>query len=213
MLEADLTYGKTGIWLVNIAKETSLCRAKYLDLLTLPELEKSNKFRKRSDSDRYIVTRVILRLILASYVGLKPEDLQFSKNTAGKPELAGGPHFNLSHAGQYIVLACSASPVGIDLEFVNPEFRYEDILATCFKSNEQQIIGNDENPRRAFYYAWTRKEAVLKKEGLGISDNLPGVDISFRHGLINLDVDAAHVLALAYDGRYPPPQIRSFTLS
>ena len=214
MLEADLNdKRKTDLWLVEIEKEISICRANYLHLLSPAELEKSYRFKKASDSDRYVVTRVIVRLILSGYVDLKPENLQFLTNQAGKPELAAGPYFNVSHAGKFVVLACSPAPVGIDIEFINPEFDYQDIVTNCFNLNEQHIIGNDQNPRRAFYYAWTRKEAIIKKDGLGMSDNLTLVNISLKNGLINLDIDPVHVLALAYDDRYPPAQISSFTLS
>lgn len=75
----------------------------------------------------------------------------------GKPRFEDGVKFNLTHSGEYTVVAFSESEVGIDLE--KKEKRNLERLKAYL-----DIDGDDD----LFYDEWTRREAELKKEGKGI---------------------------------------------
>lgn len=85
----------------------------------------------------------------------------------GKPMLPGGPQFSLSHAGTLAVLAVSAAPVGVDVEKPRPVS--PTVARRYFRPEEQMWMETDPMPR--FFYLWTRKEAVLKCCGRGLSLN------------------------------------------
>jgi 4'-phosphopantetheinyl transferase len=69
------------------------------------------------------------------------------------------------------------------LEYINPECDFEGIARRYFLRSEQQIIEklqnqNSDLARRAFYRAWTLKEAYGKATGQGIANILDLVDVS-----------------------------------
>ena len=204
---------ETLVWKITVADEIQTCRQLHMHLLSQSEIEKSNRFRNIADQERYIVTRILVKIILARYNSCLPEDIQLIKNDKGKPILTGGPCFSIAHSGKFIVLACAPEDVGIDVEYINPDFNYRDVLKACFTATEQQKIHNSIKPLTAFYQGWCRKEAILKMEGSGITDNVTAVSIVDRAGLVNFDLDDCHIGALAYNSQYPLQGIQTFTLS
>lgn len=66
---------------------------------------------------RALGARVFMRSLLARAVQQSPHDLHISTNSYGKPQISGGPYFNLSHSGPLVVMAIHHTcPVGIDVE-------------------------------------------------------------------------------------------------
>lgn len=106
---------------------------------------------------------------------LKPlgiTELEMSHNEHGKPYLLHHPdvHFNLSHCKNGIAVAVDNAPVGIDIEC----FRHVDdaLMRYTMKAEELEIINASDNPLATFIAYWTKKEAVLKLRGTGISTDL-----------------------------------------
>ena len=83
----------------------------------------------------------------------------------GKPYLPHGPHFSLSHAGELAVLAVSDAPVGVDVEKPRPVTNA--VARRVLQEEERQWMGHD--PQYRFFWLWTRKEAVIKCCGRGLS--------------------------------------------
>ena len=85
--------------------------------------------------------------------------LVFTQNEHGKPAIKGADiYFNLAHSSNVSVCAVADRPVGVDVE---SKYRVSDaVKKRCFTQNEYDS---------AFYHIWTRKEAVSKAEGSGIS--------------------------------------------
>ncbi len=99
-------------------------------------------------------------------------DLEIGKNEHGKPYLIRCPevHFNLSHCKNGIAVAVDFSPVGIDIE----SFR-SGSLALVHKTMspaEAAWIQASSEPVETFTQFWTKKEAVVKLRGTGITDDL-----------------------------------------
>ena len=113
---------------------------------------------------------VMLREILES-MGLSHPFL-FVKNEHGKPFLKDHPevHFNLSHCKNGIAVAVSNEPVGIDIE----SYREVDDSLMRYTMNEAecQIIKASDDPIQTFIAYWTKKEAVFKLRGTGITKGL-----------------------------------------
>ena len=74
-------------------------------------------------------------------------------------------HFNISHAGKYIVCIVSDEPVGIDIELLKSADLK--IAERFFTSDETEYIMLGEQTLR-FCEVWTMKESRIKREGLGL---------------------------------------------
>lgn len=106
---------------------------------------------------------------------LKPmgiRDLEFDFNEHGKPFLKHYPdiHFNLSHCKRGITVAVDLVPIGIDIEsFRNAD---ESLVQKTMNDVEKAVIAASASPLETFIAYWTKKEAVLKLRGTGISTDL-----------------------------------------
>ncbi len=90
---------------------------------------------------------------------------RISLELCGKPYLPGGAFFNLSHSGNYAVLAVSPCEVGVDVEQVAP---YSQAVAEkCFTAPEREWLSR-QSCGQAFFKLWTGKESVMKATGLGL---------------------------------------------
>lgn len=101
---------------------------------------------------------------------------EFGYGDRGKPFLKGHPgiHFSLSHCRCGVLCAIDDKPVGCDIEAV-PDRIDEALCRLCLSENEMAAVAASDAPRVRFTEFWTRKEAVLKMTGEGISDNLPSL--------------------------------------
>lgn len=99
-------------------------------------------------------------------------DLEFSFNAHGKPYLTHHPevYFNLSHCKTGIAVAVDFAPIGIDIE----SFRIGNLALIHKTMNEAEAdwIRSHSEPIEAFTQFWTKKEAVVKLRGTGITDDL-----------------------------------------
>ena len=96
----------------------------------------------------------------------------FVKNEHGKPSLANDPeiHFNISHCKNGIAVAVSDQPVGIDIESYRQVSDH--LLRYTMNEEEYRIILESDDPVRTFTEYWTKKEAVFKLRGTGITHDL-----------------------------------------
>ena len=99
-------------------------------------------------------------------------DLEMDFNEHGKPHLKHFPeiHFNLSHCKNGIAVVVDFSPVGIDIE----SFRKGNValIRKTMNPAESEWIRASSDPVEAFTQFWTKKEAVLKLRGTGITESL-----------------------------------------
>lgn len=126
---------------------------------------------------RFIVSRGLLRQLLAARSGVAPNELPLCAGEYGKPTIshgtAAGCHFNLSHTGGWWLLALTDSPVGVDLEMADRVVDAARLAVRVFTPGEEaalQLAGTDPAAARAvFLDCWTRKEALLKALGTGFA--------------------------------------------
>ncbi len=148
--------------------------------LSPDELERAARMTAPGQLQTFVASRAGLRAILAGYVGRSPKELAFAIGHHGKPTIDGGPfdggpfdggpHFNVSHAGDWVALAvCPDRPIGIDIERPRPVSRA--LPGRFFSSAEASRMADLTAAawEDAFFTIWTRKEAVLKALGTGLS--------------------------------------------
>ena len=142
-------------------------------LLNEDELNRANRFHFTRHQRRFTIAHAVLRLIIARYVNLAPNELIFSHNQYGKPHLLNDSslQFNLSHSADTALLAVGQNhPVGIDLEFFSAR-PYEGIGNHLFSVRENQSLNQIPSPLKplAFFHIWAQKEAFIKACGLGLA--------------------------------------------
>jgi 4'-phosphopantetheinyl transferase len=158
--------------------------AAHVEILDREELHRMHGFRFAPDRNRYAVAHANLRRILGGYLGRLPERLCFRANRFGKPELADADSssslcFSLSHSQTIAVLALALErPVGVDVEDVRPI--EPEVAEAHFSAAEISALNSlhDDAWLSGFYRCWTRKEAILKAEGMGLHLALNAFDVS-----------------------------------
>lgn len=123
------------------------------------------------------------RKILADFLNQSPQSLKFNISDYGKPLLADQSlFFNLSHAGDFLVLALSEQrELGVDIECYK-KIDYWPIAKRFFHELEQDQIQNSVNPEHTFFQLWTYKEAFVKAIGLGLSYGLDRFAVDEKTG-------------------------------
>jgi len=178
-----------GIHVYRISLNKSLGQlAAFKALLSSDEQLKASHYFSKQDSDRFIISRAALRMILASYTTISPAAFQFGAGVDQKPFAIGNEQwcFNVSHASDWILIAISTRAVGVDIEFINSGFPFQQIVNEHFNSVEGDYIRALATDL-AFYRLWTRKEAFLKATGQGIGDHLK--HIPCLNGIHQLDAN------------------------
>lgn len=107
---------------------------------------------------------------LTDIYGFTSNDLLIGRSDNGKPYFANIPyHFSLSHSDEAAVAVLSANNVGIDLEWIDCSKNISRISRRFFTSEEQDQLACTDDPYRAFYSLWTKKEAYAKLTGKGLA--------------------------------------------
>ena len=99
----------------------------------------------------------------------------FEYGEHGKPSIVGHPEifFNMSHCREAAICVLSDAPVGVDVESIRS---YNESLARYTMSDtEMERIEKAERPDVEFIRLWTLKEAVLKRSGEGIRNDMKHV--------------------------------------
>jgi len=232
--ELALLLGDNGvhIWRIPLDVDRQLL-ASISACLSAEERTRAGRFHFDHDRDRFTAGRAFQRNILAAYAGLAPEAIVFSINKNGKPALQSGPHkpavaFNFSRSGAHALLAVTGhGDLGIDLEAVRDKPSLDLVAKDHFAAGERAGLATLEKALwlEAFYCCWTRKEAVVKALGDGLTAPLQAFEVSVDPAKpaqllsMNGSVEAArdwtltgfrpvegHWAALAMKGRTAAPQ-------
>jgi 4'-phosphopantetheinyl transferase len=159
-------------------------RSRYASLLDAGERARAARFVFDRDRRRFSTARGILREILGRVLEIAPENVDFAYGPHGKPAVQGSAlHFNLSHSGDDGVVAWSRDlPVGVDIEEVRERDDLLGLARRFFSRTETAAIEMAAPEARlgAFYRCWTRKEALLKATGAGISRTLSTFTVDVR---------------------------------
>lgn len=158
---------------------------RYITLLSPEEYSRMQRFHFEKDRLRYTVSHAILRLLLGRYLSIEPASIAFEQNEFGKPrlapDLAAKLDFNMSHTDRIALLAIAAGlKIGIDVEEIRPVER--ETVEQHFSLQEQSDLATLTGSAwlEGFYNCWTRKEAILKGEGLGLNIMLDAFDVSLK---------------------------------
>jgi 4'-phosphopantetheinyl transferase len=144
-------------------------------LLSRDELARAERFQIVAARQRLVAARSALRTLLGLHLGEHPASLKFAFGEFGKPFLPAHPdvNFNLAHSDDQMIFALSRSgPVGVDCERVRrvdervglQHLACSDIERDLLRRHDQEFDSTE-----LFFRLWTRKEALLKALGWGLS--------------------------------------------
>lgn len=161
------------LWLWRLDRQTPA------GCLSEDEEARAGRYVHARDRMAFRAARAGLRRVLGLVTDRDPACLTFRQDAAGKPFLPGGPSFNLSHSGDWALLGVTpAHPLGVDLEAHRP---VETAVARRFFSPAEQAalrrLPITDWPT-GFFRLWTRKEAVVKALGTGLSHPLDSFDVT-----------------------------------
>ena len=145
------------------------------------ELLRASRYHQPADRTRFLVARAALRILLGAYAQRPPASLVFEVGANKKPVLRAAPglHYNVSHAGNWVLIAIAGAEIGVDVEKVDAQFAFQDVLGTSFSPAERAFIERGPASERLFYQLWTRKEAFVKATAQGIDEGfwqVPSLD-------------------------------------
>jgi 4'-phosphopantetheinyl transferase len=156
-------------------------------LLTPAERARADRFRFPVDRQRLVLGRGVVRLLLGAACGCAPARVRLTSNAYDKPLLAAGQGppltFNVSHGGERVLVAVALNrPVGVDVEPLNLPPEYVAISRQQFAADEREALLSAPPQAHAatFFRIWTRKEALIKAHGAGLSLPLDAFSVSVR---------------------------------
>jgi len=151
-------------------------------LLDRHEQERADRFVLEHDRWRFIAAHACMRVVLGAYMDRAPEALRFAHGERGKPHVLDSPidvRFSLSHSGERAVLALAlGQEVGVDIEQERDTAVIE-LAQRFFSVGEVEALRKVSRAERvpAFFRCWTKKEAVVKAMGDGLSCPLEAFEV------------------------------------
>lgn len=121
-----------------------------------------------------LVGGLMLRSEISKRTGIPIDKILFDKGVHGKPYVKGGSiQFSLSHTNGAVCAAFSDSDdeIGIDIERKDRRAS-EALKRKVLSDNERALVVSDED----FVRIWVKKEAFLKRTGIGLATKLCGAD-------------------------------------
>lgn len=185
------------VWLVDLAVSPDRL-ARCAQVLDRDERARADRFLRPADRARFIVSHAALRMVLGRARGCAPSDIRLNADAAGKPGLAepigSGLEFNLSHSGARALIGLAGTAaIGVDIEQIRSLPDAVRIAQMHFAPDEAAALARQ--PLDAivpiFFGLWTRKEAVVKALGTGLSLPLNRFSVTLPPGAPRLLRDGA----------------------
>lgn len=170
-------------------------------MLSDTEKQRAEKYAFDDDRNRFVIGRGALRHLLGSICELPPHLVALTYTKKGKPVLdlpmsysqtaiqnqndifecqrVKSLDFSITHSGQLIGVAISPEPVGLDVEQIREVDHLESIATDVFSKREFDVFSSLPNNRQSteFFRLWTKKEAILKASGEGLTGSLQEIDL------------------------------------
>lgn len=187
--------------------------ARFEAILTPEERDKVGRFKLQKAQQQGLIVRAALRLALSQHRSIKPQDWRFEYGEKGKPRLsaqqrvASGLEFNISHSGDWLVIAichCEQQELqlGVDIERERAHTNFQSIMKHYFTQCEIKDVMalEDESRRKRFFDLWALKESYIKARGLGLALSLQSFQFNFhRMQKVSAEVEKHASLALIDD--------------
>lgn len=175
--------------LVFFGAVSEFCEHDCLPVLSEKEMARSLSYLLASDRCRSIVSRAALKQVLAGFLKTAAAGIEFCYSKHGKPFLQDDPElkFSIAHSGDAFVIGVSrGDDIGIDVEQLDREADLSKLQTYLFTTAELiHFKGIDPHLRKnVFINSWTKKEAVLKATGEGLTRAMNTLELAFSENKI-----------------------------
>ncbi len=182
----DCVPAAISVWQLALDLQAPLAKVD-VQLLSDEERARIARLHHPADRMRAVAGRAALRRLLGAALSCAPQYLRFGAGRHGKPHLLGqqGPAFNLSHAGEYVLIALGGDgidAVGVDVERCDPAADIAALAPYALTAQERQALEHAAQPAAIFFDFWSAKEAALKALGVGVSEHLLELGVQYRPG-------------------------------
>jgi len=169
------------VWEIDINNENLKKAEEKISYLSEFEKQKLYGFKFIKDYRVYLISHIAMRELLSRYMGIKSYKIKYEYEEKGKPRVGGGIYFNLSHTDNKALIGFYKKDIGVDIEYKKEMADYNGIAELVFTEKEIRYINNDSNKKRdRFYEIWTKKEAIIKGIGDGLSEEVKSILIGKR---------------------------------
>lgn len=159
-------------------------------LLPMEIKNKILQYKNNAATQRSLLGEILSRSVLSKKLSIPLQDISIKKAEKGKPFLKDHPlYFNISHSGDWVVVATSEKEIGVDIELIRKvDFR---IAERYFSEKEKKTLFSlsEEKQTAYFFDLWTLKESYLKLLGKGLTKSLSTFTITGDHGNFQLSYD------------------------
>jgi 4'-phosphopantetheinyl transferase len=150
--------------------------SRLLGLLDDAERARHGRLLREEDRARFVAAHALLRILAARHAGVRPGAIRWAAGAPHvKPRLAGAGaalEVSLSHSAERVVVAISRGiELGVDIERVGAANEEDSLVESVLGAGEHRELRALAAPLRAWGFCryWTRKEAILKATGDGLS--------------------------------------------
>lgn len=181
------------VWVASIRQFTEHQAA--LDRVLTPD-ERAHVQRQHNGGETLRLSRGLLRILLAGYLDLPPDEIEIDRScpdcdrSHGRPRLRRGAgegpptsaiEISVAHGGDLLVLAFGdTAPLGVDIEPIGaPDEAWADLVDFTLTPAERRRLERTPAAQRrgVFLHYWTGKEAALKALGTGLDVHPRAVDL------------------------------------
>ncbi len=143
---------------------------------------RNNKLANLESRKMSLIGDILIRIVVSMKEGCSINNIEFEYNEYGKPRLKGidSLNFNISHSGDFVILAIDNKPIGVDIEKIQNVDSVK-IAKRFFTNEEFEWLMNQEEKIVNFYKLWTLKECYIKFLGKGIGEYLKAFSFTINN--------------------------------
>jgi len=179
------------IWRIPLNLPANLIET-YHTRLDEKERVRAQRLKVPEKRNQFIITRSVLKTILAQILGKQSEHVRIGYTEQGKPCIKEPYqdktiHFNVSHSATQAIIALTLSQeLGVDIEKITANTDYTGLSRRFFSIQEQAELDKLKavDLARSFYTCWVRKEAFVKAVGNGLRYGLDNFNVSIEPEII-----------------------------
>jgi 4'-phosphopantetheinyl transferase len=173
--------GRLDLWLIYLDGALNGLDA----ALNEEERARAARFVQPHDQRRFAAARSHLRALLGACLQRDPATLEFAYGPWGKPSEptadAAGLAFNLAHSANLGMIGVARThSIGVDIEAMRRIEDWRELAKKNFAPGERRTLFAAPEAAHfdAFFATWTRKEAVIKLWGQGLSADLESFEVT-----------------------------------
>lgn len=152
-----------------------------LELIEEEDRKQILRYQFWQDRQRSLLGHLLSRYAIVQEYALTNKEIQIRRHAYGKPYIKDYSqiHYNISHSGEWVVVAIGKSPIGIDVENRREDW---DLIGERVFSESEKYWSQNSYKRKAIL--WTIKEAYVKYLGIGLSKSLNSFSIDIKRKII-----------------------------